>query len=339
MTGVNAYPSINEVPIVFLSVVIPALNEAPSLEPLFQEITEALTESEPPFEVIFCDDGSTDDTWATILRLSAKDPRVRGLRLRKNFGKAAALSAGVHQAKGDIIITMDADGQDDPAEIPALLAALTEGADVVNGYKQHRNDPFTRVLASRVFNRLVSWVSGVRLHDHNCGLKALRREVFDEIRLYGELHRFIAVMASARGFRIAERVVAHRPRRFGRSKYGFARIFRGFFDLLMIRLLTGYQTRPQHVFGLTGLGFFSVGAGALTYLAGTWVSQFWFPDSYLSVAKRPLTLYAVVALIFGAQLMSLGFLAGLLPLYSTQDTDMYSVRERTKPSAETETPR
>src|SRR5215467_3604902 len=205
-----------------LSVIIPVLDEAESLHQLVRELDQVGLEQGYELQIIIVDDGSKDGTWATINELAAHDPRILGIRLRRNFGKAAALSAGFHAADGERIVTIDGDLQDSPAEIAALLAKIDEGFDVVSGWKRERHDPWHKVWPSRVFNWLVSRLMGVKLHDHNCGMKCYRREVFDEVRLYGELHRFVPVLAAARGFRVGEVVVNHRPRKFGRSKYGAA---------------------------------------------------------------------------------------------------------------------
>src|SRR5262249_52563697 len=221
-----------------ISLVIPVYNERDSLRLLLGEIEAAAARATLELEAIFVDDGSTDGSWAVITDLAAGHPWVHGIRFRRNFGKAAALSAGFRAARGDIILTLDADLQDDPAEIPHFLAALAEHRDVVSGWKRTRYDPWHKVFPSRVFNALVSWLTGVHLHDHNCGMKCYRAEIFREVRLYGELHRFIPVLAAARGFRVGEVEINHRPRRFGRSKYGVRRFVKGFLDLLTVKFLT-----------------------------------------------------------------------------------------------------
>ena len=203
-----------------LSIVIPVYNEAESLAELHREIGEVAAANGYELDVIFVDDGSRDDSWKIIRRLAAEDSRVRGIRFRRNFGKAAALTAGFAAARGELVMTLDADLQDDPHEIPRFLAAMQNNLDVVSGWKQVRHDPWHKVLPSRVFNGMVSWLTGVQLHDHNCGMKCYRREVFGEVRLYGELHRFVPVLAAARGFRVGEIVIKHRARKFGQSKYG-----------------------------------------------------------------------------------------------------------------------
>jgi len=221
-----------------ISIIVPAFNESPSLEQLYRELDAVASSQGYDLQIILIDDGSTDGTWDVIERLSQRDKRVLGIRFRGNFGKAAALSAGFEAALGEVIVTMDADLQDDPAEIPKLLAKLEEGLDVVSGWKRQRYDPWHKVWPSRVFNKLVSWLTGVWLHDHNCGLKCFRREVVHEVRMYGELHRFVPVLAAARGFRVGEVVVQHRRREHGQSKYGLARIPKGLLDLLTVRFIT-----------------------------------------------------------------------------------------------------
>ena len=254
-----------------LSIVIPVLDEANSLSPLFDELAATISAQRYDAEIVFVDDGSTDCSWGTIGELAEKDSRVRGIRFRRNFGKAAALNAGFNAARGETIVTLDADLQDDPREIPKLLAKMDEGCDVVSGWKQVRHDPWHKVLPSRVFNWMVSRMTGVWLHDHNCGMKAYRREIFDEVRLYGELHRFVPVLAHARGFRVGEVVIEHRPRKFGRSKYGFARFVKGFLDLLTVKFLTGFGQRPQHFLGAAGLLFTTLGMVGMVYLAIYWI--------------------------------------------------------------------
>jgi glycosyltransferase involved in cell wall biosynthesis len=313
-----------------LSVVIPACNERDNLELLHAELSTSLAALGLAAEVIVVDDGSTDDTWAIITALAGRDPCVRGLRFRCNFGKAAALSAGFRAATGDLILTLDADLQDDPNEIPQFLAAIKGGLDVVSGWKKVRHDPWHKVLPSRLFNGLVSWLTGVRLHDHNCGMKCYRHEVFREVRLYGELHRFIPVLAAARGFKVGEVVVNHRPRRFGRSKYGMRRFVKGFLDLLTVKFLTSFSHRPQHILGTLGLGAFLIGSALLVYLGGVWVWRQAYPESGLEpLHQRPLLIYALGLLLVGAQFLSVGFVAELLTAFNARPEDSYSIAERT----------
>ncbi len=235
-----------------LSVIIPVLDEAESLPQLVRELDQVAVQRGYELQIIVVDDGSTDGTWPVICQLAAGDSRILGIRLRRNFGKAAALSAGFHAADGERIVTIDGDLQDNPAEISALLARLDEGFDVVSGWKRERHDPWHKVLPSRVFNWLVSWLMGVRLHDHNCGLKAYRREVMHEIRLYGELHRFVPVLAAAKGFRIGEVAVSHRARKYGKSKYGVSRLTKGLLDLITVKFIVGYGQRRNICWGPLG---------------------------------------------------------------------------------------
>ncbi len=313
-----------------LSVVLPVWNEADSLVPLHQELSDVAAEQGYDLEIIFIDDGSSDRSWDTIRGLATRDPRVRGIRFRRNFGKAAALSAGFRTCRGETVVTLDADLQDDPREIPHLLRALDNRLDVVSGWKQVRYDPWHKVVPSRVFNALVSWLTGVRLHDHNCGMKCYRREVLGELHLYGELHRFVPVLAAARGFRVGELAVHHRPRRFGQSKYGVRRFVKGFLDLLTVKFLTGFGQRPQHLLGTLGLMSFSVGLFGLVYLGGYWIAAQWRPDWHLvPLHQRPAVLYALGALLLGAQLTSIGVLAELITSYQSRDSDIYSIAEQT----------
>ncbi len=312
-----------------LSAVIPVLCEAESLPALHAELAQVTREQGHELEIIFVDDGSTDDSWQVIERLAAEDPRVRGIRFRRNFGKAAALSAGFEEARGEFVFTLDADLQDDPREIPRFLEAMTDDLDVVSGWKKVRHDPWHKVLPSRVFNWLVGWLTGVRLHDHNCGFKCYRREVLSEVRIYGELHRFIPVLAAARGFRTGEVVVQHRPRTFGKSKYGVSRIVKGFLDLLTVYFLTGFTHRPQHLLGTLGVISFSLGSMGLVYLAGCWVVDQFFPELEIQdLHRRPAVLYSVALLLLGAQFMSMGFLAELFTANYGHSAAQYSVKDR-----------
>ncbi len=315
-----------------LSVVIPVFNEQPSLAELHSQICEVAREQAYQFEVIFVDDGSTDGSWAEIEQLAAEDGRVQGIRFRRNFGKAAALSAGFAGARGEMVMTLDADLQDDPREIPSFLAKMGEQLDVVSGWKQVRRDPWHKVLPSRVFNWMVSRLTGVRLHDHNCGMKCYRREVFDDVRLYGELHRFVPVLAAARGYRVGEIVIQHRPRQHGRSKYGVARFVKGFLDLLTVKFLTGFGQRPQHVLGTVGLAAFFLGVFGMVMLATQWgISRIGTdPGQYVHLHERPALLYSVALLLLGGQLMSIGFVAELLIAYHDPGVSPYSIAQRTK---------
>jgi dolichol-phosphate mannosyltransferase len=315
-----------------LSIVIPVCDEAESLETLWHELDAVARDAGLDLEVLLVDDGSTDGSWDVIRRLAAADPRVGGVRLRRNFGKAAALAAGFAAVRGERVMTLDADLQDDPREIPRFLAALDEGFDVISGWKRVRHDPWHKVIPSRIFNWMVSRITGVRLHDHNCGMKCYRREVLTEVRLYGELHRFIPVLAHARGFRVGELVIQHRPRRHGRSKYGPARFIKGFLDLLTVKFLTGYGHRPQHLLGTLGLVSVALGGLGLAYLAGYWIWARLHPEQgLLPLHQRPAVMYSLAALLFGGQMLSMGLLAELLTAYQGREQLPYSVAERTAP--------
>lgn len=283
-----------------VSIVVPGLNEAPSLPILARQIRDAIGER-LSYEIIFVDDGSTDDTWKVISELHDADPSVRGVRLRKNFGKAMALAAGFERVRAETVIMMDADLQDDPADLPRMIEALEEGLDVVVGWKVNRLDPLNRKVFSRVFNGTVGIVTGVRLHDMNCGFKAYKAEVLQSIPIYGDLFRFIPVLASWQGFRVGEIPVNHRTREFGRSRYGLERILRGFFDLLSVSFLTKYSRKPMHLFGLLGLFFTLLGLLICGYLSVLWLSG-------EAIGARPLLLLGVLLILVGAQSFSIGLL-------------------------------
>jgi glycosyltransferase involved in cell wall biosynthesis len=288
-----------------ISVVVPVCNEAESVEPLFDELRTALDALDREWEVLFVDDGSTDATFAALTRLHASEPSVRIVRLRRNFGKATALAAGFAEAGGDIVVTIDGDRQDDPAEIGRLLAKLDEGFDLVSGWKTRRRDPWRRRAVSRIFNAVTGRVSGLRLHDLNCGLKAYRAEVLRGLRLYGELHRFIPVLAHYRGFRVAELPVSHRPREHGRSRYGMERYLRGFFDLLTVTFMGRYRYRPLHLFGGVGLALGLVGFVLLAYLTVVKLTGH-------AIGQRPLLTLGVLLVVVGIQLFSLGLVGELV---------------------------
>jgi glycosyltransferase involved in cell wall biosynthesis len=288
-----------------ISVVVPVHDEERTVALLFDELQAALEPLDQPWEAVFVDDGSTDGSFAALTRLHNAKDNVRVVRLRRNFGKAAALAAGFTQARGDIVVTIDADLQDDPAEIPRLLAKLDEGFDLVSGWKAHRRDPLSRRALSRIFNWVTSRVSGLRLHDMNCGLKAYRAEVVKELRLYGELHRFIPVLAHYRGHRIAELPVNHRPREHGRSRYGVERYLRGFLDLLTVSFIGRYRHRPLHLFGGLGLGLGAIGFAILVYLTVLKIGGH-------AIGERPLLTLGVLLLVVGLQFFSLGLISELI---------------------------
>ncbi len=288
-----------------ISVVVPVHNEERSVALLYDELRAAIQPLDTPWETIFVDDGSTDGTFAALTRLHSGTDNVRVVRLRRNFGKAAALLAGFNQAQGGTVVTIDGDLQDDPAEIPRLLAKLDEGFDLVSGWKTRRRDPISRRLLSKLFNSVTSRFSGVRLHDMNCGLKAYRAEVVHGLRLYGELHRFIPVLAHYRGFRIAELPVNHRPREHGRSRYGIERYFRGFLDLLTVSFIGRYRHRPLHLFGGFGFALTLIGVAVLIYL--TVVKALGH-----AIGSRPLLTLGVLLVVVGMQFFSLGLISEMI---------------------------
>lgn len=288
-----------------LSIVVPAFNEAESLPPLQQELAAALDAMGLPWEVLYVDDGSRDGTDEVIARLAAAEPRVRGASLRRNFGKSAALAVGFRLARGEYVATLDADLQDDPSELPRLLAALEQGLDLVSGWKRHRRDPPTKTLPSRLFNVVTSWAVGLRLHDFNCGLKLYRREVTESLEVYGELHRFLPALAHWRGFRVGEIAVRHRPRRFGKSKFGAARFINGFLDLLSAAFISTSALKPLHVFGRIGLAFLVAGVGL-----GAWFVALWFAGEPMRV--RPLMLFGAALVLLGIQFVLMGLIGEMI---------------------------
>lgn len=296
-----------------ISVVVPVHDEERTLELLYDELRAALEPLETSWEAVFVDDGSTDGSFAALTRLHDRMPNVRVVRLRRNFGKAAALAAGFAEAGGELVVTIDADLQDDAGEIPKLLAKLDEGFDLVSGWKTRRRDPWSRRFLSRGFNLMTGWLTGVRLHDVNCGLKAYRAEVLRGLRIYGELHRFIPVLAHHRGFRIAELPVNHRPREHGRSRYGLERYLRGFLDLLGVSFLGRYRHRPLHLFGGLGLGLGAIGFVILLYLTAIKLAGH-------AIGGRPLLLLGVLLVVVGLQFFSLGLISELVTAQHEQRT-------------------
>lgn len=313
-----------------LSTVIPVLNEAESLPRLHAELSDVAREHGYQLDIIYVDDGSTDGSWEVIERLAHEDVRVRGIRFRRNFGKAAALSAGFKAATGEIVFTLDADLQDDPREMPKFLAEIENGLDVVSGWKQVRHDPWHKVGPSRVFNWLVGALTGVKLHDHNCGFKCYRSGALEEIRLYGEMHRFVPVLSAARGWRVGEVVVRHRPREFGKSKYGIKRIFKGLLDMLTVYFLTGFGQRPQHLLGTVGLFSFLLGVTGVIALAVAWVVTRLddIPGNDLHVHERAIFYYSMGAAMLGAQFLSVGLLAEFIAAHASRDVLPYSIKQQ-----------
>jgi glycosyltransferase involved in cell wall biosynthesis len=313
-----------------VSVVIPVFNEAENVEDLHEQLTAVLAGLARPYEIVIVDDGSSDGTLERLLALEARDPRLRVLCLRRNFGQTAAFSAGFDHSRGDVVVTSDGDLQNDPADIPRLLAKLDEGFDLVCGWRQKRQDPLSKRLPSFFANRLISWATGVRLHDYGCSLKAIRAEVVRNLRLYGEMHRFIPAVASWMGVRVAELPVKHRPRTRGASKYGIGRTVRVVLDLFTVKFLGAYGTRPSHLFGVMGLASGATGSAILAYLAYIRL----FADT--AIGGRPLLILGALLFLTGVILVSVGLVAELLvrTYHESQGKPTYFVRE-TRPAEPT----
>ncbi len=321
-----------------VSFVVPVFDEQDSLVELHRQLIDAAKTANIDPHIVFVDDGSRDSSWQVLEQLSLAHATTEAIRFRRNFGKAAALSAGFNAARGEFVLTLDADLQDDPAEIPRFLAKLDEGYDCVSGWKRVRHDPWHKVLPSRVFNGLVSGLTKVRLHDHNCGFKAYRREIFDEVKLYGELHRFVPVLAAARGWRVGEIEVHHRAREHGRSKYGVSRLVKGFLDLLTIYFLTGFSQRPLHLIGSAGMICFTAGGFGMIWLSAEWVLSR-LSDSWVDVDlhARAIFYYCILAVLLGTQLLVTGLLAELIVSVTRDSHEPYSIAEQTRTKSNQET--
>ena len=304
-----------------ISVVIPLFNEQESIGELYERLLAALLPITERFEILFVDDGSTDGSFAALRALHERDPRVRVIRFRRNYGKTAGLVAAFERCRGEVVITMDADLQDEPAEIPKLLAKVAEGYDVVSGWKQERRDPLSKTLPSRVFNWVVASSTGLPLHDVNCGFKAYRREVTMELTLYSEFHRFIPVLAAWRGFRVTEQAVQHNPRKYGASKFGTMRFVRGLLDFLKVLFIMKYLQRPLHFFGPGGAVMFLVGFALGVYLTADKLMH------HVSIGTRPLLTLAVLLMVMGVQLFSLGLLGEMLRNFAYRSTAEFSIRQ------------
>ena len=307
-----------------VSIVVPIYNEVESIPQLYARLTAELAQLGVTYEIIAVDDGSRDGSYALLSELASHDVRLRVVRFRRNFGQTAAFSAGFDRARGQVVVTIDADLQNDPADIGALLARIDEGYDVVSGWRERRHDAFiNRRLPSMIANRLISWATGVHLHDYGCSLKAYRTEVVRGIKLYGELHRFIPAIASWQGVAVAELPVRHAARQYGTSKYGISRTLRVLLDLLTVRFLLSYATRPMQVFGL--FGFLSMVAGGIIGIYLTWIKFALGAE----IADRPLLLMAILLIILGIQFLSIGLLGELMvrTYFETQSKPIYVVRE------------
>ncbi len=312
-----------EVKTLDVSVVIPLLNEEKNIPILYNELTETLQQTGLEYELIFIDDGSHDGGLDILEGLQSEDSHICVVSLRKNFGQTAAMTAGFDMAEGEIIIAMDADLQNDPADIPMLLEKINEGYDMVTGWRYNRKDPFfSRKLPSKIANRIISFATGIRLHDYGCTLKAFRRDVIKNIKLYGEMHRFIPAIASAMGVSISEVKVNHRSRRFGTSKYGISRTIRVILDLITVKFLLNYSTRPIHVFGT--IGFLSGSVGVLIAIILTFQRQFYG----IPLSDRPLLLLAVLLIFVGVQFITIGLVAEMLArtYHESQNKPTYYVR-------------
>ena len=303
-----------------ISIVVPLFNEEESLVELHERLSKAVCSLEKPIEFLFIDDGSTDNSMQVLSELHNKDPQVRVVQFRRNYGKSAALALGFKEARGEFIVTLDADLQDEPYEIPNLVKKLEEGFDLVSGWKKIRKDPFIKKSTSKLFNFVTRKMTGLGIHDMNCGLKAYRREVTDTVNVYGQLHRFLPVLAQWQGFKVGEVVVKHNPRKYGRTKFGASRFIAGFFDLVTVLFITRYTKRPLHLFGLIGLVSFAVGVGISAYLA---VERLLL-GKYLS--DRPLLFLGILAIIVGVQFVSIGLLGEMITESRKDNTD-YSIKK------------
>lgn len=303
---------------------VPVLNEEESLPILHQQLTEVLVAGNYHYEIIVVDDGSTDGSFETLCRIQTEDPHLRVVRFRRNYGQTAAFAAGFDRARGDMVVTIDADLQNDPTDIPTLVEKMAEGYDVVSGWRVDRKDRFLdRRLPSILANWLIGWTTGVRIHDYGCSLKAYRREILDDVQLYGELHRFIPALAHAVGARVAEIPVRHHPRRYGQAKYGLSRTLKVILDVLAVRFLTSFSTRPIHIFGFLGFLSSAFGAVLLLYLGVVRIVL------QQPIGDRPLTLLAILLTMLGVQLMTTGLLAEMVSrtYYESQGKPIYTVRE------------
>jgi len=303
-----------------ISIIIPLFNEEESLTELHEKITTVLKGLKKTYEILFIDDGSTDGSFEVLEKLYHKDRRIRVYQFRKNYGKSAALACGFQVASGQYIITMDADLQDDPEEIPNLLAKLNEGFDLISGWKKKRHDPFIKRNTSKIYNRVTGWISGLRIHDFNCGLKAYRNEIVKDIQIYGQLHRFIPALAHWQGFKVGELVVRHHPRKYGKTKFGLFRFAAGLLDLITVIFLNRFKKRPLHLFGSIGMVTFLTGMVINIYLAIEKI----FAKKILS--NRPLLFLGILLVIVGIQFISIGLLGEMIT-ETQKKKDDYSIKK------------
>lgn len=304
-----------------VTILIPLYNEDESLHPLYKAIKETLNKIETEQEILFIDDGSTDKSLNILREIAGRDNKVKYISFRKNYGKSAALNVGFGAATGNAVITMDADLQDDPAEIPNLIAKLEEGHDLVSGWKKKRFDPFIKRQSSKFFNYVTRVLTGIKIHDFNCGLKAYKKDVVKNVDIYGELHRYIPVLASHQGFRVTELPVKHHPRRYGKTKFGISRFFKGFVDLITVLFNTRYITRPMHLFGFLGAASFFVGFIVNAYLT----YEKLFLDK--AIGNRPMLFLGMLLIIVGAQFFSVGLL-GEIMVHNFNKNREYSIKEK-----------
>jgi glycosyltransferase involved in cell wall biosynthesis len=307
-----------------ISVVIPLLNEEESLPELSQWIKKVMDEHKFSYEILFIDDGSTDSSWNTILNLQTKNDNIKGIKFRRNYGKSAALNVGFEAVKGDVIITMDADLQDSPDEIPELFRMIKEdGYDIVSGWKKKRFDPLSKTIPTKLYNGVTSWMSGVKLHDMNCGLKSYKNDVVKNIEVYGEMHRYIPVIAKWAGFtKVGEKVVQHQARKYGVTKFGLSRFIYGPLDLFSIMFVGKFGKRPMHFFGVIGIIISIVGTGVLSYLS---IAKLFFNEN--GIANRPAFFLGMLLIIVGVQLFIAGFVAELVSR-SAYGRNKYKIESR-----------
>lgn len=303
-----------------ISILIPAYNEEKSLQELLMQTEETLLPLQVKYEIIVVDDGSSDNTMKVLRNLKEQFNMLKVISFRKNYGKSAALGVGFAEARGKYVVTLDADLQDDPHEIPDLISMLEDGYDLISGWKKKRRDPISKTIPSRLFNWVTSRFTGIRLHDFNCGLKAYRQEVVRDLQVYGELHRFLPVLAHWSGYRIGEKAVRHRPRKFGNSKFGISRFFNGFLDLLTVLFLTRYKSTPLHIFGMLGLFTFLIG-----FIIELYLTVLWFFGQ--GIGRRPLFFLGILLIIVGVQFIVFGLLGEMISANFAERAE-YSIKER-----------